>query len=662
MAENKQTQAKKSYDAKDITVLEGLDAVRLRPGMYIGTTGPKGLHHLIWEILDNSIDEAANGYCTRIIITLNSDGSITVEDNGRGIPVDIHPVLKVSAVEVVYTQLHAGGKFNNDNYAYSGGLHGVGASVVNALSRWLTVEVHRDGKRYIQEFESKEVKKGKISGGVPKAPLTMVGKSVQTGTKVTFMPDDRIFETVVFDYSTINKHIKEQAFLNKGLEICLVDNREVGAEPVVKSYKYDGGIKDFVKYLTESKDKLYDDPIYFSGMSGDIKVEVAVQHTDEYVDNIFSYVNNINTSEGGTHEVGFKSAITKVFNDLARKNNILKEKDANLMGEDFREGLCAVISVKMKNVQFEGQTKSKLGNPEARPAVEAVTISELTNFFNGRGTGKVLGQILDKAQGAARVREAGRKAKEIARQTNSLDNTNNLVGKLAACSGKNYANNELFIVEGNSAGGSAKQARDRHFQAVLPLRGKPLNVEKKRLEQVLQNEEFRTIISALGAGIGEKFNLDNLKYHKVIILADADQDGAHIRAILLTFFYRYMRELITEGHVYIGMPPLYKIRKKDMVEYVYSDAEIDDAIKRFGSNYKLSRYKGLGEMNADELAATTLDPKERTLMQVSIEDAAEAEKLIATLMGDNIEARKQYISENANFNKVDVALNLFKKK
>ncbi len=662
MAENKQTQAKKSYDAKDITVLEGLDAVRLRPGMYIGTTGPKGLHHLIWEILDNSIDEAANGYCTRIIITLNSDGSITVEDNGRGIPVDIHPVLKVSAVEVVYTQLHAGGKFNNDNYAYSGGLHGVGASVVNALSRWLTVEVHRDGKRYIQEFESKEVKKGKISGGVPKAPLTMVGKSVQTGTKVTFMPDDRIFETVVFDYSTINKHIKEQAFLNKGLEICLVDNREVGAEPVVKSYKYDGGIKDFVKYLTESKDKLYDDPIYFSGMSGDIKVEVAVQHTDEYVDNIFSYVNNINTSEGGTHEVGFKSAITKVFNDLARKNNILKEKDANLMGEDFREGLCAVISVKMKNVQFEGQTKSKLGNPEARPAVEAVTISELTNFFNGRGTGKVLGQILDKAQGAARVREAGRKAKEIARQTNSLDNTNNLVGKLAACSGKNYANNELFIVEGNSAGGSAKQARDRHFQAVLPLRGKPLNVEKKRVEQVLQNEEFRTIISALGAGIGEKFNLDNLKYHKVIILADADQDGAHIRAILLTFFYRYMRELITEGHVYIGMPPLYKIRKKDMVEYVYSDAEIDDAIKRFGSNYKLSRYKGLGEMNADELAATTLDPKERTLMQVSIEDAAEAEKLIATLMGDNIEARKQYISENANFNKVDVALNLFKKK
>lgn len=662
MAENKQTQAKKSYDAKDITVLEGLDAVRLRPGMYIGTTGPKGLHHLIWEILDNSIDEAANGYCTRIIITLNSDGSITVEDNGRGIPVDIHPVLKVSAVEVVYTQLHAGGKFNNDNYAYSGGLHGVGASVVNALSRWLTVEVHRDGKRYIQEFESKEVKKGKISGGVPKAPLTMVGKSVQTGTKVTFMPDDRIFETVVFDYSTINKHIKEQAFLNKGLEICLVDNREVGAEPVVKSYKYDGGIKDFVKYLTESKDKLYDDPIYFSGMSGDIKVEVAVQHTDEYVDNIFSYVNNINTSEGGTHEVGFKSAITKVFNDLARKNNILKEKDANLMGEDFREGLCAVISVKMKNVQFEGQTKSKLGNPEARPAVEAVTINELTNFFNGRGTGKVLGQILDKAQGAARVREAGRKAKEIARQTNSLDNTNNLVGKLAACSGKNYANNELFIVEGNSAGGSAKQARDRHFQAVLPLRGKPLNVEKKRLEQVLQNEEFRTIISALGAGIGEKFNLDNLKYHKVIILADADQDGAHIRAILLTFFYRYMRELITEGHVYIGMPPLYKIRKKDMVEYVYSDAEIDDAIKRFGSNYKLSRYKGLGEMNADELAATTLDPKERTLMQVSIEDAAEAEKLIATLMGDNIEARKQYISENANFNKVDVALNLFKKK
>ena len=661
MAENKIVD-KKSYDAKDITVLEGLDAVRLRPGMYIGTTGIKGLHHLVWEILDNSIDEAANGHCTRIILTLNKDKSITIEDNGRGIPVDIHPVLKKSAVEVVYTQLHAGGKFNNENYAFSGGLHGVGASVVNALSRWLTVEVQRGGKKYIQEFESKEVKKGKIAGGVPKAPLAMVGKSVQTGTKVTFLPDDRIFETIEFDYNTIKKHIKEQAFLNKGLEICLIDARTSESEATVKSYKYDGGIKDFVKYLTESKSKLYDEPIYFSESSGGIKVEVAICHTDEYVDNIFSYVNNINTSEGGTHEVGFKSAITKVFNDLARKNGALKEKDANFMGEDFREGLCAIISIKMKNVQFEGQTKSKLGNPEARPAVEAVVISELTNYFNGRGTGKVLNIILEKAQGAAKVREAGRKAKEIARQTNSLDNTNNLVGKLAACSGKNYANNELFIVEGNSAGGSAKQARDRHFQAVLPLRGKPLNVEKKRLEQVLQNEEFRTIISALGAGIGEKFNIDNLKYHKVIILADADQDGAHIRAILLTFFYRYMRELITEGHVYIGMPPLYKIRKKDMVEYVYSDAEIEDAIKRFGSNYKLSRYKGLGEMNADELAATTLDPKERTLMRVSIEDAAEAERLIATLMGDNIDARKQYISENANFNKVDTAMNLFKKK
>ena len=661
MAEKNITE-KKSYDAKDITVLEGLDAVRLRPGMYIGTTGPKGLHHLVWEILDNSIDEAANGYCTRIIITLNPDGSITVEDNGRGIPTDIHPVLKVSAVEVVYTQLHAGGKFNNDNYSYSGGLHGVGASVVNALSRWLKVEVNRGGKAYVQEFESKEGKNGKVSGGVPKAPLAMVGKSVQTGTKVTFMPDDRIFETIEFDYNTIKKHIKEQAFLNKGLEICLIDERNPKEEPTVKSYKFDGGIKDFVKYLTESKTKLYDEPLYFIGTSNDIKVEVALCHTDEYVDTLFSYVNNIHTGDGGTHEVGFKSAITKVFNDLARKNGLLKEKDANFVGDDFREGLCAVVSIKMKNVQFEGQTKGKLGNPEARPAVETVTIAELTNYFNGRGTGKILGQIIDKAFGAAKVREASRKAKEIARQTNSLDNTTALVGKLAACSGKNYANNELFIVEGNSAGGTAKQARDRHFQAVLALRGKPLNVEKKRLEQVLQNEEFRSIISALGAGIGEKFNLENLKYHKVIILADADQDGAHIRAILLTFFYRYMRELITEGHVYIGMPPLYKIRKKDMVEYVYSDAELGEAIKKFGSNYKLSRYKGLGEMNTDELAVTTLDPKERTLMQVSIEDAAEAEMLITTLMGDNIEARKRYISENANFNKVDTAKGLFKNK
>ncbi len=651
----------KTYDAKDITVLEGLDAVRLRPGMYIGTTGPKGLHHLIWEIIDNSIDEAANGFCSRILITLNADGSVTVEDNGRGIPVDMHPVLKVSAVEVVYTQLHAGGKFNNENYAYSGGLHGVGASVVNALSRWLVVEVNRDGKKYQMRFETKETKPGKISGGVPVAPLAVVGKSIGHGTKVTFMPDDRIFETIEFDYHTIDKHIKEQAFLNKGLEICLIDARTSKDEPTVKSYKYDGGIKDFVKYLNDSKTKLYDEPIYFEGESGGIKVEIAINHTDEYVENIFSYVNNIPTSEGGTHEVGFKSGITKALNDLARKNGNLKDKDANLLGEDFREGLCAVISIKMKNVQFEGQTKTKLGNPEARPAVETVTVNGLTNYFAGRGTGKVLDIVIEKAQGAARVREAGRKAKELARQASSLENTNNLVGKLAACSGKNYANNELFIVEGNSAGGSAKQARDRHFQAVLPLRGKPLNVEKKRLDQVLQNEEFRTLISALGTGIGEKFNLENLKYHKVIILADADQDGAHIRAILLTFFYRYMKELLTEGHVYMGMPPLYKLRKKDMVEYVYSDAEIEEAISRFGSNYKLSRYKGLGEMNPEELWATTLDPKERTIVQVSIEDAAEAEKMITTLMGDNIEARKKYISDNADFNRVDKAMSLLKK-
>lgn len=652
----------KSYNAKDITVLEGLDAVRLRPGMYIGTTGPKGLHHLIWEILDNSIDEAANGFCSRILLTLNVDGSVTIEDDGRGIPVDIHPVLKISAVEVVYTQLHAGGKFNNENYAYSGGLHGVGASVVNALSRWLIVEVNRDGNKYQMRFESKENANGKVSGGVPVAPLSVVGKSIGHGTKVTFMPDDRIFETIEFDYATINKHIREQAFLNKGLEICLTDARNP-ENIVTKSYKYDGGIQDFAKYLTESKTKLYDDPIYFEGTSGDVRVEVAMCHTDEYVDNIFSYVNNIPTSEGGTHEVGFKSGITKVLNDLARKNNIIKDKDANFVGEDFREGLCAVISIKMKNVQFEGQTKAKLGNPEARPAVETVTIVGLTDFFAGRGTGKILSVIIEKAQGAARVREAGRKAKELARQASSLENNASaLVGKLAACSGKFYANNELFIVEGNSAGGSAKQARDRHFQAVLPLRGKPLNVEKKRLDQVLQNEEFRTLITALGTGIGEKFSLDNLRYHKVIILADADQDGAHIRAILLTFFYRYMRDLITEGHVYMGMPPLYKLKKKDMVEYVYSDAEIDEAISRFGSNYKLSRYKGLGEMNPEELWATTLDPKQRTIVQVTIEDAAEAEKLITTLMGDNIDARKKYISENADFNKVDSALRLFKKK
>lgn len=642
----------KTYQAKDIQVLEGLDAVRLRPGMYIGTTGPKGLHHLIWEIVDNAIDEAANGFCNRIIVTLNKDGSVTVEDNGRGIPVDMHPVLKKSAVEVVYTELHAGGKFNNENYAYSGGLHGVGASVVNALSKWCNVVVERDGKKYEIKFALTKVN-GKLKGGHTVQPLTEIGKSNVTGTTVTFLPDDSIFETVEFSADTVSKRLKELAFLNKGLEIVFVDAREGEDQAIVKSYKYDGGLKDFVKYINEGKTALYEEPIIFEGEEDGIKVEIAMQHTDSYAESVFSFVNNISTTEGGTHEIGFKSGLTRVMNDLARKNGNLKDKDQNLMGEDFREGLTAIISIKMKNIQFEGQTKAKLGNPEAKPAVETVTVNELTKYFAGRGTGKIFTSIIEKAIGAAKVREASRKAKESARQKNSAENYN-LVGKLAACSGRNYVNNELFIVEGDSAGGSAKQGRDRHFQAILPLRGKPLNSEKKRIEQVLANEEIKTIISALGVGIGD-VNLDGLRYHKVIILADADQDGAHIRAILITFFYRYMRELINQGHLFIGMPPLYLIKKRGKQEYVYSDAELPEAVERIGGKpYEIQRYKGLGEMNPEQLWETTMDPANRSLVRVTIDDAAEAEKMITVLMGDNIDARKQYIIENADFNKNNI--------
>ena len=642
----------KTYQAKDIQVLEGLDAVRLRPGMYIGTTGPKGLHHLIWEIVDNAIDEAANGFCNRIIVTLNKDGSVTVEDNGRGIPVDMHPVLKKSAVEVVYTELHAGGKFNNENYAYSGGLHGVGASVVNALSKWCNVVVERDGKKYEIKFALTKVN-GKLKGGHTVQPLTEIGKSNVTGTTVTFLPDDSIFETVEFSADTVSKRLKELAFLNKGLEIVFIDAREGEDQAIVKSYKYDGGLKDFVKYINEGKTALYEEPIIFEGEEDGIKVEIAMQHTDSYAESVFSFVNNISTTEGGTHEIGFKSGLTRVMNDLARKNGNLKDKDQNLMGEDFREGLTAIISIKMKNIQFEGQTKAKLGNPEAKPAVETVTVNELTKNFAGRGTGKIFTSIIEKAIGAAKVREASRKAKESARQKNSAENYN-LVGKLAACSGRNYVNNELFIVEGDSAGGSAKQGRDRHFQAILPLRGKPLNSEKKRIEQVLANEEIKTIISALGVGIGD-VNLDGLRYHKVIILADADQDGAHIRAILITFFYRYMRELINQGHLFIGMPPLYLIKKRGKQEYVYSDAELPEAVERIGGKpYEIQRYKGLGEMNPEQLWETTMDPANRSLVRVTIDDAAEAEKMITVLMGDNIDARKQYIIENADFNKNNI--------
>ncbi len=654
--------ATKSYDAKDIQILEGLDAVRLRPGMYIGTTGLKGLHHLVWEIVDNSVDEAANGHCTRIIVTLHKDGSVSVEDNGRGIPVAEHPVKKVSAAEVVFTELHAGGKFNNDNYAYSGGLHGVGASVVNALSRWLKLEICRDGKKYIQEFESKEDAHGKVRGGTPKYPLKEVGLAVATGTKVTFMPDDRIFESVEFSEETIKEHLEESAFLNKGLEIIFVVEANKEREAKTWSFKYDGGIVDFVKNINESKTSLYSEPIYISGESGGVKVEIAMQHTDGYSESIFSYVNNIQTPDGGTHETGFKTGLTRALQDLAAKNNVLKGKEsAMLVGDDFREGLTTVLLVKMKTVEFEGQTKAKLGNPQAKPAVDNVVYNGLCDFFTNKKNTKILSTMLEKAVSAAKVREASRKAKEIARQKSSIENST-LIGKLASCTGKNYANNEIFIVEGDSAGGSCKQARDRHFQAILPLRGKPLNVEKKRIDQVLQNEEFRTLISALGAGIGEDFDVDAIKYNKVIILADADQDGFHIRSILLTFFFRYMKKLITNGHVFIGLPPLYRISKRDKIEYVYSDAELPEATKRVGKGYKLQRYKGLGEMDKDQLWDTTMDPSQRTLIQVTIEDAADAEKMISTWMGDNVESRKNYIATHANFARTDSLSDFMAKK
>lgn len=641
--------SKGSYKAEDIKILEGLEAVRMRPGMYIGTTGVKGLHHILWEIVDNAVDEAANGYADRIEIKLYKDGSASVEDNGRGIPTDIHSKAGVSGVQVVFTQLHAGGKFNSENYNYSGGLHGVGASVTNALSEWLKVEVYKNTV-FEMEFKSYlDEKTGKIKSGVPVAPLkdTKV-KTKKHGTFVRFKPDKRVFETVEFSPETILKRLKELAFLNKGLEIDFYDEHT----DFHRTYKYEGGLIDFVKYLNEGKTTLYPEPLYASASKDGIFVEFAVQHTDAYVDSLYSYVNNIPTNEGGTHETGFRSGLTKIFNDYARKRNVLKDKDDNLTGDDFKEGLTAIISVKMQNVQFEGQTKTKLGNPEARPAVEYVTVTELDGLMKNKKLAKTFDTIIDKAMSAAKVRLAAKKAKEIARASKSIE-SQNLVGKLASCSGRKPELNELFIVEGDSAGGSAKQARVRQFQAILPLRGKPLNVEKKKLDQILLNEEIRTIISALGTGIGSEFDLSSLKFHKVIILSDADVDGSHIRAILLTFFFRYMRELVSEGHVYIGMPPLYKVYKGSVEEYAYDDNELQKKIDKVGRGYSIQRYKGLGEMDPAQLWDTTMNPDTRSLMQVTIEDAAEADRLITVLMGDEVEQRKKYIFDNTDFDKVD---------
>ena len=640
----------KAYGANDIEVLKGLDAVRMRPGMYIGTTGPRGLHHLLWEIVDNGIDEAANGYATRIEVTLLEDGSIMVEDNGRGIPVDIKEALKLPGVEVVFTQLHAGGKVNNENYSYSGGLHGVGAAVVNALSRWLEVVIRRDGKIYRQRYESLYDKKtDKILAGVPTTPLNEVGNTNETGTLIRFLPDDRIFDGIRFNAETIAKRLRELAFLNRGLEIVLVDQRtdEDGNVIPKRVFLYDGGLTDFVEYINENKTAIHPEVIFLEGEKDGIYTQIAIQYTDSYTESIFSYVNNIPTSEGGTHETGFKTAITKVLNDYARKFGYLKERDNNLNGEDFREGMTALISVKMRNIQFEGQTKTKLGNSEARTALEAITTEQLIHFIENTTHEHIIRLIIEKAIKAAKVREAARKAREITRKKNSLEGAP-LVGKLASCTDKDASTNELFIVEGDSAGGSAKQGRDRRFQAILPLRGKPLNVERKRLDQVLANEEFRTIISALGTGIDEDFNIKNLKYHKIIILSDADQDGAHIRAILLTFFFRYMKELINEGHVYIGLSPLYKITKGKTVEYAYSDMELKEKIKMVGKGNTVQRFKGLGEMNPHQLWETTMDPANRMMKKVRVEDAMLADQLFSTLMGDAVEPRREYIIEHAH--------------
>lgn len=647
----------KTYEAKDIQVLEGLDAVRMRPGMYIGTTGRNGLHHLLWEIVDNAVDEATNGFADRVEITLHKDGSVTVCDNGRGIPVDEHPQLKISGVEVVFTQLHAGGKFNNDNYSYSGGLHGVGASVTNALSTWLTVTVCKGGYEYVQHFHSPvDPETKKVLSGVPKDKLTQVGKTDKHGSTITFLADSRVFKNIQMDYDVIHKRIKELAFLNKGITFVLTDERADDEDGNVKTetFCYNGGLKDFVSYLNENKAPLHMSPLYWSGKNDTLQLEFAFQYTSNYTENLISYVNNIPTGEGGMHETGLKTAMTKVMNDFARARNLLKAKEDNLIGEDFREGITLVMSVKMANVQFEGQTKTKLGNVEARVACEALATEAFNELLNGNiGVGET---IIKKSIASAKVREAARKAKEVTRQKNSIFNST-LVGKLASCTGRDASKNELFIVEGDSAGGSAKQARNRRFQAILPLRGKPLNAERKRIDQVLANEEIRSLISALDTGIGEEdFNIDDLKYDKIIILSDADQDGAHIRAILLTFFFRYMRPLITEGHVYIGMPPLYKISKKDKVRYAYDDYELQEIVGEFGRGYDLQRYKGLGEMNAEQLWETTMNPQTRTLMRVTIEDFSEAERMVTTLMGDQIDARKAYITENADFNKDSDAL------
>ena len=643
------------YDANSLKVLEGLEAVRKRPGMYIGGTGSRGMHHILWEIIDNSIDEITNGHGSHIDITIYPDNSVSVKDDGRGIPVDINTQYGITGVEMVFTKLHAGGKFDNTEYKTSGGLHGVGASVANALSEWLTVKVYKKGVEYTQEFYSPEIN-GEIKSGIKKGEMTSAPCDKKAcGTLVTFLPDSRVFNEEKFSFDTIARRCRELAYLNSNLHVSVTDLRSTNdsGEPLSVAYHFEGGLRDFVlgNVAEGGKTAIYPDPIYVERKTDDLEMMLAVIHTEDYAESVFSFVNNIPTTEGGTHEAGFKSGYTKAFNEYARSHNILKDKQANLLGEDYREGMTAVLAIKLREVQFEGQTKTKLGNPEVRPAVENALVDLLGDWLN-KAKKETIDAIFTKAQQAAAVRLKTSNDKETMRRLNKMTSSA-LVGKLSNCTGRKPEFNELFIVEGDSAGGSAKQGRDRRFQAILPLKGKPLNAEKKRINQILDNEEMASIINALGAGLGRDFNVENLKYNKVIILADADQDGAHIRAILLTFFYRYMKELIMDGHVYIGMPPLYRISDRNGTRYAYDDAELKTMLESAARGYTLQRYKGLGEMNPEQLWETTMDPSKRTLMRVTIEDASEAESRIAVLMGDNVEARREYIYENANFNKVD---------
>ncbi|BAT47140.1 DNA gyrase subunit B [Bacillus altitudinis] len=626
-----------SYDENQIQVLEGLEAVRKRPGMYIGSTSAKGLHHLVWEIVDNSIDEALAGYCTDITVQIEKDNSITVKDNGRGIPVGIHEKMGRPAVEVIMTVLHAGGKFDGSGYKVSGGLHGVGASVVNALSTTLDVTVYRDGKIHYQQFKR----------GVPVGDLEIIGETDVTGTTTHFVPDPEIFtETIEFDYDTLANRVRELAFLTKGVNIIIEDLRE-GKERR-NEYCYEGGIKSYVEHLNRSKEVVHEEPVYIEGEKDGITVEVALQYNDSYTSNIYSFANNINTYEGGSHEAGFKTGLTRVINDYARKNGVFKDGDSNLSGEDVREGLTAIISIKHPDPQFEGQTKTKLGNSEARTITDSLFSEALEKFLleNPDAAKK----IVEKGVMAARARMAAKKARELTRRKSALE-VSSLPGKLADCSSKDPSISELYIVEGDSAGGSAKQGRDRHFQAILPLRGKILNVEKARLDKILSNNEVRSMITALGTGIGEDFTLEKARYHKIVIMTDADVDGAHIRTLLLTFFYRYMREIIENGYVYIAQPPLYKVQQGKRVEYVYNDKQLDELLKTLPQTPKpgLQRYKGLGEMNATQLWETTMDPDARTLLQVTLEDAIDADETFEMLMGDKVEPRRNFIEENAQY-------------